>query len=30
MHNSVHLSPKFSIITVTYNAGKVRRKPIRT
>ena len=30
MHNSVHLSPKFSIITVTYNAGKVLEDTIRS
>ena len=30
MHNSVHLNPKFSIITVTYNAGKVLEDTIRS
>ena len=30
MHNPVHVSPKFSIITVTFNAGKVLEKTIQS
>ncbi len=30
MHNPIHLSPKFSIITVTYNAGKVLEDTIQS
>ena len=30
MHNTVHLHPKFSIVTVTYNAGKVLEDTIQS
>lgn len=30
MHNSTHVHPKFSIITVTYNAGNVLEKTIQS
>ena len=30
MHNHIQLRPKFSIITVTYNAGKVLEETIHS